>query len=61
MKFAKVACVLMLFVSLYEVHAIKQFNYCKNTNEICLGQYDKRNMYAEKCEPEMCSSYFKYF
>ena len=34
--------------------------FCKKTNEICVGQYDNRNFYAEKCEFEKCPGLFKY-
>ena len=61
MKLQTVAFVLMLFTALNAVNGMKQFNYCKNTNEICVGQYDSKNMYTEKCGFEKCPAHFKYW
>ena len=54
-----VACIsLNIF---HTVNSLKQFNFCRKTNEICVGQYDSQNIYAEKCEFEKCPIIFKYF
>ena len=52
------ACIILNIF--HTVNGLKQFNFCRKTNEICVGQYDSRNIYAEKFEFEKCPYLFKY-
>ena len=51
---------LILALVLHTAVAMKPYNFCKKTNLKCVGSYDHRNVYMEKCELEKCPEQFKY-
>ena len=51
----------LVLVSINIAIGMKPFDFCKRTNEKCVGTYDRQNRYAEKCQLDKCPKQFKYY